>query len=94
MIMKCLVLILGALAFAANAEVIGVVDAGADSMVVLHNIPGPCVGHAQFAEYVQEKRTNIPGCWILSQNGKGLFVVFFDTDFFQAPTSLIRQPGI
>ena len=62
-----------------------------DARVELHREPGPCVGFARWALYLQDK-VRVPGCWIL--DGESVQIAWLDGSTSVIPSRAFRKPEI
>lgn len=62
-----------------------------DARVELHREPGPCVGSARWALYLQDK-IRVPGCWIL--DGDSVQIAWLDGSASVIPSRAFRKPEI
>jgi hypothetical protein len=59
--------------------------------VELHREPGPCVGEARWALYLQDK-IRVPGCWLLA--GDSVQIAWLDGSASVVPVRAFRKPEI
>jgi len=62
-----------------------------DARVELHREPGPCVGEARWALYLQDK-IRVPGCWLLA--GDSVQIAWLDGSTSVIPARAFRKPEI
>lgn len=62
-----------------------------DARVELHREPGPCVGSARWALYLQDK-IRVPGCWILDR--ESVQIAWLDGSTSVIPSRAFRKPEI
>lgn len=62
-----------------------------DARVELHREPGPCVGEARWALYLQDK-IRVPGCWLLA--GDSVQIAWLDGSTSVIPVRAFRKPEI
>lgn len=62
-----------------------------DARVELHREPGPCVGEARWALYLQDK-IRVPGCWLLA--GDSVQIAWLDGSASVIPVRAFRKPEI
>lgn len=74
----------------ACADVVGVIAVPSGQTLLLHDTPGPCVGTARLAEYVEKDGTKVAGCW--KPVGPLGMVSFLDGDRLDFPLSVVRKP--
>jgi hypothetical protein len=80
---------LAACVLPATANVVGVAESEGTS-ILLHDVKGPCVGDAQFAEFIAVQGLKVPGCWML--RGKLVSIVFLDGDVAAVPVAVLKPP--
>ena len=57
----------------------------------LHREPGPCVGSARWALYIEDK-IRVPGCWLLA--GDSVQIAWLDGSASVIPVRAFRKPEI
>lgn len=62
-----------------------------DARVELHREPGPCVGSARWALFIEDK-IRVPGCWIL--DGESVQIAWLDGSASVIPSRAFRKPEI
>ena len=62
-----------------------------DTRVELHREPGPCVGTARWAVFIEDK-IRVPGCWILV--GESVQIAWLDGSASVIPSRAFRKPEI
>lgn len=62
-----------------------------DTRVELHREPGPCVGTARWAVFIEDK-IRVPGCWILI--GESVQIAWLDGSASVIPSRAFRKPEI
>lgn len=62
-----------------------------NARVELHREPGPCVGSARWALFIEDK-IRVPGCWIPS--GESVQIAWLDGDVTVIPARAFRKPEI
>lgn len=80
---------LAAMSLPAAANLVGVVEQEGTS-ILLYDTKGPCVGDAQFAEYVAIQGLKVPGCWML--RSQHVSIVFLDGDIAAVPLAALKPP--
>lgn len=75
----------------ATAEVMAEAAHG-DVRIELHTDPGPCIGAARWALYLQGPQ-RIPGCWIALDTGT-IQIAFLDGDIARLPMHLFSAPRV
>lgn len=80
---------LTACSLSATANVVGVAERDGTS-ILLHDTKGPCVGDAQFAEFIAVQGLKVPGCWML--RGQHVSIVFLDGDIAAVPVAALKPP--
>lgn len=69
-----------------------IAEARANGMrVELHREPGPCVGTARWALFIEDK-VRVPGCWILE--GDSVQIAWLDGSTSVIPSRAFRKPEI
>jgi hypothetical protein len=62
-----------------------------DTRVELHREPGPCVGTARWAVFIEDK-IRVPGCWILV--GESVQIAWLDGSASVIPSRAFREPKL
>ena len=62
-----------------------------DTRVELHREPGPCVGTARWAVFIEDK-IRVPGCWILVE--ESVQIAWLDGSASVIPSRAFRKPEI
>lgn len=62
-----------------------------DTRVELHREPGPCVGAARWALFIEDK-IRVPGCWLLA--GDSVQIAWLDGSTSVVPVRAFRKPEI
>lgn len=62
-----------------------------DARVELHREPGPCVGTARWAVFIEDK-IRVPGCWILVE--ESVQIAWLDGSASVIPSRAFRKPEI
>jgi hypothetical protein len=62
-----------------------------DTRVELHREPGPCVGTARWAVFIEDK-VRVPGCWILVE--ESVQIAWLDGSASVIPSRAFRKPEI
>lgn len=83
------ILLLAGACAAAFAKPVGVAK-GPTGNVVFYDERGMCVGEALRAEYVEQGKPTIPGCY--TAQGPYLLVVFLDGDIARVPMQAVEPP--